>query len=31
MQAMELVNDHIEGCDVRESCEAARAGFARPG
>ncbi|MCO4764342.1 MAG: DNA-3-methyladenine glycosylase I [Myxococcales bacterium] len=31
MQAMGLVNDHIEGCLVREQCEAARAAFVRPG
>ena len=31
MQAMGLVNDHIEGCCVRAMCEAARARFARPG
>ena len=30
MQAMGLVNDHIEGCGVRDECEAARNGFARP-
>jgi len=30
MQAMGLVNDHVEGCTVRDECEAARAGFARP-
>jgi DNA-3-methyladenine glycosylase I len=26
MQAMGLVNDHVEGCDARARCEAARAG-----
>lgn len=31
MQAMGLVNDHLEGCAVRDACEAARAGFVRPG
>ncbi len=30
MQAMGLVNDHLEGCAVREQCEAARSGFERP-
>ncbi|MCC0040828.1 MAG: DNA-3-methyladenine glycosylase I [Rhodobiaceae bacterium] len=30
MQAMGMVNDHIEGCCVREACEAARAAFRRP-
>jgi DNA-3-methyladenine glycosylase I len=30
MQAMGLVNDHIEGCCVQLECEAARAAFARP-
>ena len=30
MQAMGLVNDHIEGCVVRDACEAARATFPRP-
>ena len=30
MQAMGLVNDHVEGCVVRDACEAARFGFARP-
>ena len=30
MQAMGLVNDHLEGCVVREQCEAARAVFQRP-
>ena len=30
MQAMGMVNDHIEGCCVRTGVEAARAGFARP-
>ena len=30
MQAMGMVNDHIEGCDTRARVEAARAAFARP-
>jgi DNA-3-methyladenine glycosylase I len=30
MQAMGLVNDHLEGCSVRGACEAARAQFPRP-
>ena len=30
MQAMGLVNDHIEGCCVREECEALRQAFVRP-
>jgi DNA-3-methyladenine glycosylase I len=30
MQAMGLVNDHLEGCDLREAVEQARAQFARP-
>jgi DNA-3-methyladenine glycosylase I len=30
MQAMGLVNDHLEGCCVRAECEAARAVFVRP-
>jgi DNA-3-methyladenine glycosylase I len=30
MQAMGLVNDHIEGCTVRSECEAARLRFSRP-
>ena len=30
MQAMGLVNDHLEGCCVRETVEAERAGFTRP-
>ena len=30
MQAMGLVNDHIEGCCVREQCEAVRGIFPRP-
>jgi len=30
MQAMGLVNDHLEGCVVREACEQARRGFSRP-
>ncbi|MCV6546483.1 MAG: DNA-3-methyladenine glycosylase I [Cohaesibacter sp.] len=31
MQAMGLVNDHVEGCYCREKIEAARAAFQRPG
>jgi DNA-3-methyladenine glycosylase I len=30
MQAMGLVNDHVEGCPVRDAAEHARAVFARP-
>ncbi|MEZ5809776.1 MAG: DNA-3-methyladenine glycosylase I [Rhizobiaceae bacterium] len=30
MQAMGMVNDHIEGCDFRADCEAERAAFERP-
>ena len=30
MQAMGLVNDHLEECDVRAEAEAQRAGFPRP-
>ncbi|MCP4806377.1 MAG: DNA-3-methyladenine glycosylase I [Proteobacteria bacterium] len=30
MQAMGLVNDHLDGCVVRAECEAARAAFDRP-
>jgi DNA-3-methyladenine glycosylase I len=30
MQAMGLVNDHLEGCDAREAAELARAEFTRP-
>ena len=30
MQAMGLVNDHLEGCDARPRVEAARARLARP-
>jgi len=30
MQAMGLVNDHLEGCAVRERAEKARARFSRP-
>jgi DNA-3-methyladenine glycosylase I len=30
MQAMGLVNDHLEGCAIREQAERARAGFRRP-
>jgi DNA-3-methyladenine glycosylase I len=31
MQAMGLVNDHVEGCAFREGAEQARARFVRPG
>ncbi len=31
MQAMGLVNDHLQGCAVRADVEAARDGFERPG
>ncbi len=30
MQAMGLVNDHLDGCDIREPVERARANFERP-
>jgi DNA-3-methyladenine glycosylase I len=30
MQAMGLVNDHVEGCHAREACARARASFAPP-
>ena len=30
MQAMGLVNDHLEGCDARARVEAARAALTRP-
>jgi DNA-3-methyladenine glycosylase I len=30
MQAMGLVNDHLDGCDAQPAVEAARAAFARP-
>ena len=30
MQAMGLVNDHIEGCECRAKVEKARADFERP-
>ena len=30
MQAMGLVNDHVEGCEARARAEAARAAFVRP-
>jgi len=30
MQAMGLVNDHVDGCDVRDEIDRARAKFARP-
>ena len=31
MQAMGLINDHVEGCVVRAKVERARKGFTRPG
>jgi DNA-3-methyladenine glycosylase I len=31
MQAMGLVNDHVEGCAIRDLVERARSGFERPG
>ena len=31
MQAMGLVNDHLQGCSVRDECEAERERFERPG
>ena len=31
MQAMGMVNDHLEGCACRAGVEEARAAFARPG
>ena len=31
MQAMGLVNDHLEGCDAGREVDRARAGFTRPG
>jgi DNA-3-methyladenine glycosylase I len=31
MQAMGIVNDHLEGCEARAHCAAARAAFVRPG
>jgi DNA-3-methyladenine glycosylase I len=31
MQAMGLVNDHLEGCDFRPEIEDARRRFRRPG
>ena len=31
MQAMGLVNDHIDNCDMRAEIELARTGFTRPG
>lgn len=31
MQAMGMVNDHLEGCCVHGACEEARRGFVRPG
>jgi len=31
MQAMGLVNDHLEGCGIRARVEADRAGFSQPG
>jgi DNA-3-methyladenine glycosylase I len=30
MQAMGLVNDHLDGCDIREQAERARVKFVRP-
>jgi DNA-3-methyladenine glycosylase I len=30
MQAMGLVNDHLDGCDARPEVDRARAGFSRP-
>ena len=30
LQSMGFVNDHIEGCCIRDECEADRAAFARP-
>ena len=30
MQAMGLVNDHVEGCAIREACDKARQEFNRP-
>jgi DNA-3-methyladenine glycosylase I len=30
MQAMGLVNDHVEGCHCRDQVEAQRAAFVRP-
>jgi DNA-3-methyladenine glycosylase I len=30
MQAMGLVNDHLEGCDIRPQVDRARATFDRP-
>lgn len=30
MQAMGLVNDHLDGCAIREECERARRAFRRP-
>lgn len=30
MQAMGLVNDHLEGCEIREKCDEARTRFRRP-
>lgn len=31
MQAMGLINDHVEGCGIRDSVERARGKFRRPG
>ena len=31
MQAMGIVNDHLDGCEARERCEDARRAFPRPG
>jgi DNA-3-methyladenine glycosylase I len=30
MEAMGLVNDHLEGCHCRSTADAARASFVRP-
>jgi DNA-3-methyladenine glycosylase I len=30
MQAMGLINDHVEGCSIRSKVERARAAFSRP-
>jgi 3-methyladenine DNA glycosylase Tag len=30
MQAMGLVNDHLDGCVIKARADAARAAFARP-
>jgi DNA-3-methyladenine glycosylase I len=31
MQAMGLVNDHLDGCDIRPVVDSARVEFVRPG